>query len=139
VWKFKAPENYSVRPLSIQVLPGSISSPETDYFHWDLNGVSQCPRQQILSQNRKTYAKSSSFHIVPGLLFTFIFIVLAIQSVRANVMLNEIGGEDLVGKLIRLVLSLVVARFRPSNDGNSVSKHRIERLTFIHMIACCPV
>lgn len=33
-------------------------------------------------------------------------------------MLNEIGGEDLVGKLIRLMLSLVVARFRPSSDGN---------------------
>jgi len=54
-------------------------------------------------------------------------------------MLNEIGGEDLVGNLIRFILSLVVARFRPSNDGNSVSKHRVERLTFIRMHVCCPV
>ena len=54
-------------------------------------------------------------------------------------MLNEIGGEELVGKLIRLVLTLVVARFRPSNDGKLVSKHRVERLTFIHVLVCCPV
>jgi hypothetical protein len=54
-------------------------------------------------------------------------------------MLNEIGGEDLVGKLIRLVLTLVVARFRPSKDGKSVSKHRVEGLTFIHVLVCCPV
>lgn len=54
-------------------------------------------------------------------------------------MLNAIGGEDPVGKLIRLVLSLVVARFRPSNDGKSVSKHRVEGLTFIHVLVCCPV
>jgi hypothetical protein len=51
-------------------------------------------------------------------------------------MLNEIGGEDLVGKLISLVLSLVVAPFRPSNDGNSVSRHRVEGLTFIRMYVC---
>jgi len=53
-------------------------------------------------------------------------------------MLNEIGGDDLVEKLIRSVLSLVVARFRPSHDGNSVSKHRVERLTFIRIFVCCP-
>jgi len=55
-------------------------------------------------------------------------------------MLNEIGGEDLVGKLIRLVLSLVVARFRPSNDGNSVSKHRVEGFDiFPYILVCCPM
>jgi hypothetical protein len=54
-------------------------------------------------------------------------------------MLNEIGSEDLVGKLIRLVLNLLVARFRPSSDGKLVSKYRVEVLTFIHVLVCCPV
>lgn len=54
-------------------------------------------------------------------------------------MLNETGGEDLVGKFIGLVLSLVVARFRPSSDGNSGSKHRVEGLKFISMLVCCTV
>ena len=38
-------------------------------------------------------------------------------------MLNKIGGENPVGKLVRLMSSLVVARFPQSSDGNSVSKH----------------
>ena len=50
-------------------------------------------------------------------------------------MLNEIGSENLVGKFIRLVLSLVVARFRASN-GRNLARHRVEGLTFIRTYLC---
>jgi len=53
-------------------------------------------------------------------------------------MLKEIGSEDLIGELIRSVLSLVAARFRPSSDQTQVSRHRVEGLTFIRMLVRCP-
>jgi hypothetical protein len=52
-------------------------------------------------------------------------------------MLNEIGSEDLVGELIRSVLSLVVARFRPSSDKLSFQTPR--RGVDIYPYACIVV